>query len=78
MAPFSKDSAGEIKSEVRSITVAEKLNQVTVIEDVIAKSSAFGETYEEESIETNIFGVREGSIKIIHSERNTTKLTKLK
>ncbi len=77
MAPLSQKSVGEIVGEIKSITIDRELNQATIIEEVKSISSVFGETYEEQAIETNILGVRDGNIKIIYSERNTTKITKV-
>jgi len=77
VAPIYADTGGEFQSQIRSIHINSELNQATIIEDVTSSSSLLGVTYEEQATETTTLGVRNGSIKVIYSERITTKVTEI-
>ncbi len=74
---MSPDSGGDLQSKIESIHIDRGLNQATVIEDVTATYPLAGVTYEEKATETTILGVRNGSIKVVYWERNTTKFTEI-
>ena len=74
MTPVSDEN---FRAEIRSVQIDEELNQATIIEDITSVSQSLLGTYEELAVETNILGVRNGSIKVIYSEKVTTKVTQV-
>lgn len=76
-APTSEDSDSQLEAQILSIEIDPVLNQATVIESLTAVYPLYGVTYEEKATEMTVLGVRNGSVKVIYWERNTSAFTEI-